>query len=228
MLKLLRYYFTASTKYNLHSPFLYQFIRRCIDNNDQYYAYQKISEWTGRKHASAYNGRIIHKMVNFIKPDQTIVIGKEIALSWYAKLADTRREVIFVSSIEQNTALATTLPQSTERPHITTKNMAGIVPIIGSEKHIILIIEDVPTQAMKVLEECIHNGKNKLIVFCARKHSNDSNRTLWNNLMTSSGEGLFVDFYKTGIYFRLPELSRESIAYISYLLKPWNIGLFGK
>jgi len=228
MQNFLKFYIKASTKYNLQSPFLHHFIKSCIDNKDQYYAYQYIRQWAGNKIAFENPGKIIHKMVNFLQPQLTLVVGKEFTLSWYAKLADTRKPVIFIWSGDKMASPLMKMRHLADSPEIEVGAIEELTSIIESNQKVFLIVEDMNGIIQEFLEKRIPGELNKLVIFLVRKHRNKHIERFWSHLSSSNLKGLFVDFYTSGIYFRLPELSSEKIAYIPYPLKPWKIGLFGK
>ncbi len=228
MLELLKFYFESSTKFNIQSPFLYQFINSCIENRDQYYAFQKIKHWTHLNPALETHGRIIHKMVNFLKPERSVIIGKNIELSWYAKLADTRKDVVFINSREKIKSPETKLHNFIDRPKIELHHINELASVIEGAKKTILIIEDLHPLITQMLEKSLSKEHQKLVIYCINKHKHTSTNAFWKELQSYRSNGLFVDFFKYGIFFGLPELSNEKISYVPYPLKPWNIGLFGK
>ncbi|MFZ1704135.1 MAG: class I SAM-dependent methyltransferase [Saprospiraceae bacterium] len=75
----------------------------------------------------------------------------------------------------------------------------------------------------QILENC----HEKSIILIDDIHWSRGMTEAWNIILQHKKVTLSVDIFSMGIVFINPTLSRENIAYIPYLYKPWNIGLFG-
>ena len=97
LLNYLRFYFKASTKYQVHSPFVYEFIENILEDKRQYYFFKTIEQFrkligkdsqpignkqrktvgalASMKGIDKATGQLLFRLVHHYKPSSALLIG---------------------------------------------------------------------------------------------------------------------------------------------------------
>lgn len=153
--------------HGVHSPYVYNFIIRVIEEKAQYYAYPQIEEQYSRVKNDKQTrpmplkySKLLYRIANRIKPQQILECGTDYGISTIAmQLAGSSAKI---TTIEQNKNIATYLKGAIEKPYA------------------------------QALQEYYSNGSRPELIYISKQDSADDYKTIYKHLTANMNESSVI------------------------------------
>lgn len=249
LINYLQFYFQASTKYQVHSPFVFDFVENILEDDRQYYFFktieqyrrllnsdkQKLSEPKGvsinilakKKGISKKTGQLLFKIVNHYKPTKAILIGVFPGIA--ALYQSTPSYKMVVDGIESNKEVSHKLKHYFEEigvPNIVMQFRSldpSITTYLENNTSVSYVyIKELPTR--HALEQLMKRCAPDSCLVIERPYQNTHYLNNWNWLKDHSKTTLTIDIYDLGlVFFRAEQKEKAHYKLIKSVYKPWSV-----
>jgi len=234
-----KYYFNAKTKYQVHSPFVFEFVEQIVEDDRQYYYFNTIEGYRkqvsvtdtslrnlAKKHSiSPEMGRFLFKIVNKYQPKFAIELGTGIGIATLYQCTPSKKMQLY--SLEENVGLA-----KKSQSLLQALGLQNVQFMIGPyEKSVPSVFSKMPQIDLVTINELTtQNLMEKILAQCAKEavlvfnypHRTKERLTQWEWLKSHPSIRLTVDLYNMGIaFFREEQKEKTHFDLIKAYKKPW-------
>lgn len=220
MLSYLRYLLQRKSEYGIHSPFVYEFMRKVLNDsgsNRDYDTIYRISRLLDkRKHINYYlrkRSRLLYRMVRYFEPDSVVSFGKTSALNTAAMALGHLQSKVY---LEESTDFLDTLnsmgvvnvsliqPEEFDSEHFKQLN-SGFV-FFGHNS-----FED---DTWDYLGDCLNHKTSDSVFIFEGIHRTRDMEDAWEEIKGNEDVSVTFDLYCVGVVF-----FREGIEKQDFVLK---------
>ena len=247
----LKYYSKAKTKYQVHSPFVFDFVENIVEDDRYYYAFdtieaqrknlllnkKKLQGENGEivlkklleKAISKSEGRLLFKIINLYKPEQILALGTSLYISaLYLAAPNSKSKVTALEPYPQMSLLARKYPAlNLKNLEILTGSYDVNLHSATKETNLNLVYFDpsFPTsELITYFEKSMAYALPNSIFVIGRPYANEERAASWSNIKMHAKVKLTIDLYQLGIvFFRAEQKEVAHFALISAWKKPWAI-----
>jgi len=249
LLKYLQFYFKASTKYQVHSPFVYDFVENVLEDKRQYYFFKTIEQYRklisndsqkigGKeeklvgtlaklKGINKTTGQFLFRLVHHYKPTSALLIG---AFPGIATLyQSTPSYKMQVDALESDTAIAPSLQHYFKE--IGAKNIQlqfGEIDFLAKtfvqrpSKLPYIYLKELPSR--EIVEGLLKKCTEDACLVLEDPYADDQRITFWNWLKENELVTLTIDTYRLGlVFFRKEQKEKAHFKLIPSSYKPWSV-----
>jgi len=244
-----KYYWSAKTKYQVHSPFVFEFVEQLLDDNRQYYYFNTIEGYRKQLYAnkallkfnqaagtslpklietnsiSPKMGRLLFKIVNKYQPKYAIELGTGVGIATLYQCTPSKKMQLY--SLEENVTLAKNSQQLLQKLGLQQVQFK-MGPF---EKNMPSILTQMPTielvtvnqLATKELMESILQHCNKAAILIVNyPYATKERRIHWDWLKAHPSIRLTLNLYDMGVaFFREEQKEKTHFDLIKAYKKPW-------
>lgn len=245
----LRFYFEASTKYQVHSPFVFDFVENILEDDRQYYFFRtiekyrrllyadkqkltdpigaKINTLAKKKGVGKNTGQLLFRLINHYKPSKALLIGVFPGIA--ALYQSTPSYKMSLDGIESNNQVASKLKYYFEEigvPNIFMQ-FGSLDPTLSTYTENIdylsyIYIKDLPTRY--ALEKLMKRCTTHSCLVLEKPYQSTAHLNSWNWLKDHEQTTLTIDIFNLGIvFFRKEQKEKEHYKLIRSLYKPWSL-----
>lgn len=249
LINYLRFYFQASTKYQVHSPFVFDFVENILEDDRQYYFFKTIEQYrrllnadkqklatpigaqintlAKEKGVSKRTGQLLFRIINHYKPSKALLVGVFPGIA--ALYQSTPSYKMVVDGIEPKKQVAKKLKYYFEEIGVPNIEMqyGALDPSISNytEKNTLLsyiYIKDLPTRHS--LENILKRCSPDSCLVIEKPYQNSTRLNNWNWLKDNAKTTLTIDIYDLGlVFFRKEQKEKAHYKLIKSLYKPWSV-----
>jgi len=244
-----KYYFKAKTKYQVHSPFVFEFVEQIVEDNRQYYYFNTIegyrrqiyknktiiktkqSEGTplrklvNRNTISPEMGRTLFKIVHKYQPKYAIELGTGVGIATLYQCSPSKK--MQLHSIEENIDLAKTSKQLLNKLGLQQVQFsAGLfeekIPSITAQMPSLELVTINQLATKELMGKILQHCNKQAIVILNYPHATKERTEHWEWLKEQPRIQLTVDLYNMGIaFFREEQKEKTHFDLIKAYKKPW-------
>lgn len=243
------YYFNAKTKYQVHSPFVFEFVQEVLEDDRQYYYFNtiegyrkqlyvddtsiKIDQAKGmplnklvKKHSIAPDmGRFLFKIVNKYHPKSAIELGTGLGIATLYQCTPSKKMRLY--SLEENVGLGKKSEQL-----LQALGLQHVEFLVGSyDKNIPAVLTLMPQidlvtinrlTTKELMESILERCTQKAVLVFNYPHSTKERLLHWDWLKKHANICLTLDLYNMGIaFFREEQKEKTHFDLIKAYKKPW-------
>lgn len=249
----LKFYWAATTKYKIHSPFAFQFLTEVLEDNRYYHFFGVIETYrrnllanseliptgSGQRTINALTksgeleetyGQVLFKAVHLYKPDTIVEIGTGLGISTLYQATPASSTKVF--TFETNTTLTKKTQQffrQLMRKNITIINNKNETTLeetllkIGSIDFVFFNHFEV-NKGIELFETILKFAQTNTIIAFRTPYGNPLRTQLWEQLKKHPSVRMSIDIFGLGfLFFRSQQKEVEHFKMIESWKKPWMI-----
>ncbi|MEM6316706.1 MAG: hypothetical protein AAF960_03495 [Bacteroidota bacterium] len=248
----LKFYWSATTKYKIHSPFAFQFLTEVLEDDRYYHFFGVIETYrrnllTNSESVSSENGKqtihqltkneidqtygqILFKAVHLYKPDTIVELGTGLGIATLYQA--TPASLTQVYTFEKNTALAKKTRQFFQqfgRRNITIAPLKNVEVLeqnlseMGTVDFILFNDFDVD-EGLELFEVILKFAQTNTVVALRTPYENSAKMQFWEQMKKHSRVRMSIDIFGLGfLFFRSQQKEVEHFKMIESWKKPWMI-----
>lgn len=246
----LKYYLNAKTKYQIHSPFVFEFVQEILEDKRNYYYFKTIKHFINRiagdttsivdpqnglktkvssvakqQHLSTSIGELLFKTINHYQPKVALEFGTGLGLNTLYQCTPSSR--MQFHTFESSQALAQVAKENFQILGI--KHVQLHVGPVEEKTKLLLSTLSPPDYlfinrdlSISFLETLLENCNQESMFIINKPHTKGANQ--WNWFCQQDRITLTLDLYEIGIAFRRNEQKERShFSLIKNIKKPWAI-----
>jgi hypothetical protein len=213
----IHFYFRAKTKYKIHSPLLFSFCEKVLDNQLFYYAYLKFSDQNPQdKHSnisqnwSQWKARVLFRISQWYQADK-VLISKQLHSAYTDAITLGNQDAIIFKA--KNIAELSKEYSSKQKDILEKKNKKMLYSSIISDA--------------KNHPDCLDQIKKEsleFLVIFTDIHRDNQNYRIWNKLSKQHNDLLCIELWQIGIVIGSSVLTYGSYTVlIPYRWKPFQV-----
>ena len=202
-----KWYWGAVTRYDIHSPFLVDFIGEVYRDRRYYHGFAELS----RKHKllddaarlSDKDGRLLFRLSLWLRPTLLYVEGRtDNPISSYLLAADSRTHIV------------DTLPTTDSAPETEPT------------QKLLIVIDLRSATAGPALQRILDRPPKETTVVVLGNHGNPRAEDTWKRALRSPAVCASIDLFSLGILVVRDGLSERHVSLVGSRYKPWRLGFF--
>jgi len=249
LINYLRFYFQASTKYQVHSPFVFDFVENVLEDDRQYYFFSTIEQFrrllyadkeqlaapigsqlntvAKKKGVDKKTGQLLFRIINHYKPPKALLIGVFPGIA--ALYQSTPSYKMVVDGLEPRKQVANKLKYYFEEIGVPNISMQyepldpSISSYIENNNTLAYIyIKELPTRHS--LENLLKRCSPDSCLVIEKPYQDTTRLNNWNWLKDHAQTTLTIDIYELGlVFFRKEQKEKAHYKLIKSLYKPWSV-----
>lgn len=248
LINYLSFYFQASTKYQIHSPFVFDFVENVLEDPRQYYFFStiekyrrillsdksaitnstdKINSLTRKLAIKKATGCLLFRMVHHYKPKEILSLGVFPGLAALYQSTPSYKTPLI--GLESNEAVAQQLNHYFKEvgvPNIALQYGAlnELIPKVLATQSLGAYIYIKEVLDRKTLATILAACHAESILIIERPYRNKEVLETWNWLKNKTSVKISLDLYHLGIlFFRKEQKEQAHYQLIRSALKPWSV-----
>jgi len=237
----LKYYFKSKTKYQIHSPFVFDFVQEVLEDQRNYYYFNTIKHFVKRvagdttpiidplaslntkvnvlakeQHLSSNIGQLLFKSINHYQPNIIVEFGTGLGLNTLYQCTPSTKSLFH--TFETSKALAQVAQENFHILGIRHVQL-HVGPIESNATSLLSTLAAPDTSFLQTLLETSH-PKSMFVI--NKPHT--KGKAHWNWFCQQEAITLTLDLYDIGIAFkRVEQKERTHFSLIKNNRKPWAI-----
>ncbi len=249
LLKYLQFYLKASTKYQVHSPFVYDFVENVLEDKRQYYFFKTIEQYrkliskdsqkimkerrqtigdlASARGIDKTNGQLLFRLVHHYKPASALLIGTFPGVA--ALYQSTPSYKMQVVALESDNTIAQPLQHyfkeiGAKNIHLQVGEIDVLTKTLAQSPSSLpyIYLKALPSKevAKELLLNCTVNG----CLVIEKPYADDQRFTFWNWLKAHELVTLSMDTFHLGfVFFRKEQKEKAHYKLIPSAYKPWSL-----
>ena len=246
----LKYYFHAKTKYQIHSPFVFDFVENILEDTRYYYYFDAIEQYRKTMTMTAVTikdrarnsdlsikniaqqsvisketGQLLFRLVNYYKPKYALEIGTSIGLTTLYESTPSR--AFSLTTFEDNIALSQFTQQQLEKMGLSQatfkKGINGkevLATVAALPQLDYVMLNDLLPKS--IIEKIFQKCSTNAAIIVQRPYGSGERTAYWEWLKQHLTVPLTLDLYDLGIAFPKAEQKQKThFNLIKYTKKPW-------
>ena len=224
----LQYYFKAKTKFQVHSPFVFDFVEQVLEDPRRYYYFETIHRFkkqTQETKLSKRTGELLFKIVHHYQPTYGIEIGTGAGVTALYQCTPSQRLQLYTISDKEDRLVKTKedfKKLGVRNVHLLTGDVfANVTKTLTNLPQLdyIFIKDDCSIDLLKKLLAKCH--ANTIIVVYQPHEKKRSN--IWTTLQQNPKRTISIDLYRLGlVFFRKEQKEPAYYNLIEAYKKPWK------
>ncbi len=249
LLNYLQFYFKASTKYQVHSPFVYDFVENVLEDKRQYYFFKTIEQYrklifkdsrpvkgkqqrtigalAGAKGIDKATGQLLFRLVHHYKPSAALLIGTFPGIA--ALYQSTPSYKMPVAALEADNTIAPSLQHyfkeiGAKNVHLQVGELDFLTTAFVQRPSQLpyIYIKELPSKEVvkRLLSKCTADG----CLVVENPYESSPRLSLWNWIKENEVVTLTIDTYSLGlVFFRKEQKEKAHFKLIPSSYKPWSV-----
>jgi len=246
--KYLSFYFRASTKYQVHSPFVYDFVENVLEDTRRYYFFDTIEKYrqilsvdktviTAKQEKigslarelviKKRIGQLLFRLVHHYKPKELLLVGVFPGVATLYQSTPSYKTSI--KGLESRKEVANKLNYYFKElgvPNIQLLygklNELLLIELAKQPKLSYIYFKELPDRS--TLEMIISACDTDSMLLIERPYQNEENLSTWQWLYDNTSVTISIDLYQLGIlFFRKEQKEKVHYELIRSSLKPWSV-----